>query len=95
MKIIKIDSCLDGGTIKVVTTDEIYCIDSRIKTRTKGSIFLGYPKDDNSNVVSNQEEIKMAIINEFEKHIELKFGNVDWKPRVYELLNVSYHNTVN
>jgi len=88
MEIIEIDGYKDGGTIKIVTTEEIYCIDNRIKTKTKGSIFLGYPKDDNSNIVSNQKEIKIEIKNSLEKYTGLEFGNFDWKPRVYELLNV-------
>jgi hypothetical protein len=88
MEITKIDGYLDGGTIKIVTTDEIYCIDSRIKTKTKGSIFFGYPKDDNSNIVSNQDEIKIEMTNAIEKYMGLEFGNFSWKPRVYELLNV-------
>ena len=88
MEITKIDGYLDGGTIKIVTTYEIYCIDSRIKTKTKGSIFFGYPKDDNSNIVSNQDELKIEMRNALEKYTGLEFGNFDWKPRVYELLNV-------
>lgn len=88
MEITKIDGYLDGGTIKIVTTDEIYCIDSRIKTKTKGNIFFGYPKDDNSNIAPNQDEIKIEMKNAIEKYTGLEFGNFDWKPRVYELLNV-------
>lgn len=34
MKIIKIDGYLDGGTIEIVTTDKIYCIDDRIRTKS-------------------------------------------------------------
>lgn len=88
MEITKIDGYLDGGTIKIVTTNEIYCIDSRIKTKTKGSIFFGYPKDDNSNIASNQDEIKIEMKDALEKYMGLEFVNFDWKPRVYELLNV-------
>lgn len=88
MEITKIDGYLDGGTIKIVTTDEIYCIDSRIRTKTKGSIFFGYPKYDNSNIASNQDKIKIEMKNALEKYTGLEFGNFDWKPRVYELLNV-------
>ena len=88
MKITKIESYLDGGTIEIVTTDEIYCIDNRIRTKTKGSLFFGYPKDDNSNIAPNQNEIKIEMKNTLEKYTGLEFGDFDWKPRVYELLNV-------
>ena len=87
MKILNVDGYLDGGTIKIVTDEEIYCIDSRIHTVTPGSIYLGYPKDDNSNMVSEdeqdslREELKSAV----EKcgSLGLKF---DWKPRLTQLL---------
>jgi hypothetical protein len=88
MEITKIDGYRDGGTIQIITTDEIYCIDCRIKTKTEGIIFLGYPKDDNSNIAPNQDEIKIEMKNALEKYNGLKFGNFDWKPRVYELLNI-------
>lgn len=85
MEITKIDGWKDGGTIEIVTTDEIYCIDSRIGTKTKGSIFFGYPKDDNSNIASNQDEIKIEMKNALEKYTGLEFGNFDWKPRWMEI----------
>jgi hypothetical protein len=44
MKILGVVSYLDGGTVKVITADDIYTIDSRIGTKTKYSIFLGYQK---------------------------------------------------
>lgn len=88
MEITKIDGYRDGGTMQIITTDEIYCIDSRIKTKTEGIIFLGYPKDDNSNIVPNQDEIKIEIKNALEKYNGLEFGKFDWKPNVYRLLNI-------
>jgi|GEM_PF-5480408 hypothetical protein len=53
------DGYMDEGTIKIVTNEEIYCIDSRIGTTTKGSIFFNYPKDDNSNIVSDQDGLSI------------------------------------
>ena len=87
MEITKIDVYLDGGTIKIIATDEIYCIDSRIKTKTKGSIFFGYPKHDNSNIVPNQDNIKTEMKTALEKYTELEFGTFDWKPQMYKLLS--------
>lgn len=86
MEIIKIDGYLDGGTIKVVTNDEIYCIDSRINTKTKGKIYLGYPEDNNNNIVSNQDELKSEIKIAIKNYNDLTL-NFDWKPMVYRLLN--------
>ena len=88
MEITKISGYLDGGTIRIVTIDEIYCIDSRLKTKTKGSVFFGYPKDDNSNIVPNQDEIKIEIKDALEKYTGLDFENFDWRPEIYKLLNV-------
>lgn len=88
MEVIKIDGYLDGGTIKIVTNEEIYYIDSRIGTTTKGSIFFNYPKDDNSNIVEEQDEVKSKLKNALEKYTGLDELNFDWKPRIYELLNV-------
>jgi hypothetical protein len=64
MKILKFDMYLDGGTIKLVTDEEVFCFDNRIKTKTKGDLYKGYPKADNSNLVDDielrQELIKLA-----------------------------------
>lgn len=89
MEITNIDVYLDGGTIEIATSDVIYCIDSRITTKTKGSIFFGYPKEDNSNIIQNQDKIKMEITNALEKYIELDSENFNLKQKVYELLNIN------
>jgi hypothetical protein len=87
MKIIKIDGYKDGGTIKIDTTKGVYCIDCRIRTSTKGSIYCNYPEKDNSNIAPNQDELKVELIDTLAKYV-VNDGNFDWKPRVYELLNV-------
>ena len=62
MKITKITSYRDGGTIEITTEDnKIYCIDDRIGTDTRGTVYEGYP--DNSKPVENQEDIKLQIAN--------------------------------
>ena len=86
MNINKIDSYKDGGTMKLDTTDGIYCIDDRIRTTTKGVIFKGYPKKDNSNIIEEQDTIKLKILEALSKY---EVDNLfKWKPRVYELLNI-------
>ena len=86
MNINNIDSYKDGGTMKLDTTDGVYCIDDRIRTVTKGAIFKGYPENDNSNIIEDQDNIKSNILEALSEYgVDTFF---DWKPRVYELLNV-------
>ena len=72
MEIINIDYYLDGGTtsitVKSVEKIIVYCIDKRIRTKTKGFIYLGYPNKDNSNIVKNQEFIKSVLIELLKKY---------------------------
>jgi hypothetical protein len=51
MKIKNFDMFLDGGTIMFKTNEGTYSIDDRIDTTTRKKLYLGYPKDDNSNIV--------------------------------------------
>jgi fructose 1,6-bisphosphatase len=95
MKILGVVSYLDGGTVKVITTDEIYTIDSRIGTKTKYSIFLDYPKDDNSNIVLNQSDIKEKLRIAVEEYNELDSSwvvctMVDFKPWLIEMLEFTF-----
>jgi len=87
MKIIEIDGYKDGGTIKIDTTRGEYCIDCRLGTITKGSIFCNYPKDDNSNIAPEQDKVKQELADAIVKYT-VSEGNFDWTPRVMELLNV-------
>lgn len=68
MKVKGHDMYLDGGTIEVCTDMGIYCIDSRIDTSTKGQLYLGYPKDDNSNLVLDQLPIKTMLLEGLSKY---------------------------
>lgn len=61
MKVLKTDVCLDGGTIKIVTTEATYCIDNRFNSTTVGAIYLGYPKNDYSNYSLLQDIMKMEL----------------------------------
>lgn len=58
---------LDGGTIEITTYDDkIYCYDHRIGTTTRGRLYAGYPKDDNSNIIEDsklEHEVKQAFDN--------------------------------
>jgi hypothetical protein len=87
MEITKIDGYKDGGTIKIDTTRGEYCVDCRLGTSTKGSIFCNYPEKDNNNLAPNQDELKVELIDALAKYT-VSEGDFDWSPRVKELLNV-------
>lgn len=63
MKITKTDMYLDGGTILIQTDIGDYAIDNRIESNTPNKIFNGYPLDDNSNLMENQNEIILKLKN--------------------------------
>ena len=44
MKIVSTNSMLDGGTIAIHTdTDDVFYIDGRLFSKTKGSVYDNYP----------------------------------------------------
>ena len=89
MEIIEIDSYRDGGTMSVKTEQNMtYCVDNRINSKTKGSIFLDYPKKDNSNIIEKQDEIRNEMINAIKKYTDDKVIDFDWRPRLKEVLNI-------
>lgn len=91
MEILKIDAFLDGGTIVLSTNEDIYYIDNRIHSHTTGAVFLTYPKDDNSNIAPDQETLKLKIKDAIENYT-LNINGLDWKPKVYKLLDQSNDN---
>ncbi len=85
MEIENIDGYKDGGTIKIVTPLVTYCIDNRLRSTTKGDVYMGYPEKDNSNrVILLQEEVKIDILRSIEDY-EDTFH--DWRPAIRTLLN--------
>jgi hypothetical protein len=87
MEIIEIDSYLDGGTIEITTNRGSYCIDDRLFSKTKGSIFCNYPEDNNSNIAPNQDELKVELIDALAKYT-VSGDDFNWLQRTKELLNV-------
>jgi hypothetical protein len=63
MKIIGIDAYFDGGTVEVKTDIGIICIDYRIHSKTKEKLFREYPKDDNSNIIEENDELNELFSN--------------------------------
>ena len=62
MEIKKFEMYRDGGTIELETDKGIFCFDERIGSNTKGRIYDGYPKSDNSNLIENSEGLESELI---------------------------------
>ena len=62
MEIKKFEMFLDGGTLKITTDEGIFCFDHRLGTATEGRLYEGMPKDDNSNLIENSDELENRII---------------------------------
>lgn len=58
----KFEKYCDGGTIELETDKGIFCFDNRIGSDTKGRLYDGYPKDDNSNIIENSEDLETELI---------------------------------
>lgn len=68
MKIVKFQSYLDGGTAEITTESGIFCFDNRISSQTKGLLYKGYPKDDNSNLIENSQELETSLIESLKNY---------------------------
>lgn len=62
LQIINFESFLDGGTIEITTNQGIFSYDHRLFSKTQGSLYIGYPKDDNSNIIENSKDIELQIL---------------------------------
>lgn len=58
MEIKNFDIYRDGGTIEIETDKGIFCFDERIGSNTRGGLYDGYPKRDNSNLIENSEDLE-------------------------------------
>jgi len=63
MEIKKFEMYRDGGTIELTTDKGIFCFDERIGSNTKGRLYEGYPKRDNSNIIENSDELEEELIS--------------------------------
>jgi hypothetical protein len=63
MEIKKFEMYRDGGTIELTTDKGIFCFDKRIRSNTKGRLYNGYPKKDNSNLIENSDELEQELID--------------------------------
>jgi hypothetical protein len=63
MEIKKFEMYRDGGTIELTTDKGIFCFDERIRSNTKGRLYDGYPKRDNSNLIENSDDLEQELID--------------------------------
>lgn len=62
------DMYMDGGTIEITTDKGIFCFDDRLRSETKGRLYNGYPKDDNSNIINDSKDLESIIIEKLKNH---------------------------
>jgi hypothetical protein len=63
MEIKKFEMYRDGGTIELTTDKGIFCFDDRIGSNTKGRLYEGYPRRDNSNIIENSDGLEQELID--------------------------------
>jgi hypothetical protein len=73
---IDVGGFLDGGTISFNTTENFYCLDGRIGSKTKNKLFYGYQKDDKSNIVENQYDTFIYLIETIINEYNDKFKDI-------------------
>jgi|GEM_PF-6215676 len=72
MVIKSIENFIDEwGSEKIVTDKGVFIIDNRKKSLIKGNIYNGYPRDDNQNIIKN-EELKREIMQSLYKYYKKK-----------------------
>lgn len=96
MEIKKFEMYRDGGTIELTTDKGIFCFDERIGSNTKGRLYEGYPKRDNSNIIENSYELEEELIDSLKTFksdfyqssidyfIKKNKNNISYNGRVYE-----------
>lgn len=68
MPIKKFNVYRDGGTMEIITDEGTFCFDGRIESSTKGRLYNGYPKDNNSNLIKNSEELEKKLIDNLKNY---------------------------
>jgi hypothetical protein len=62
MKVIDFSVYLDGGTVLIRTNKGNFAFDYRIKSDTKGKLYDGYPRKDNSNIIKKSKIKEKQIL---------------------------------
>ena len=85
MKILKIDSYRDGGTVTIDTDLGHYCIDYRAmedKNLTKGMLFLGYPGKSDPLPLTEAKQIKKQLKTALKEFGMQSVKYQDWLPEI-------------
>lgn len=69
MKVLNYEMYRDGGTEEITTDKGVFCYDHRIESLTAGSLFDGYPKDDNSNVIEDSCNIEDELLEALKQYV--------------------------
>lgn len=70
MRLIRINGCLDGGTIILETDEGTFYIDRRIDTKTPDQLYDEYPDKSDAEIIRN-DIIKNKLINALENELRL------------------------
>lgn len=70
MKVEKVNFYFDGGTMEIWTDKGKYCLDRRLVTTTENELYLGYPEDNNKNIIKNAGTIKKELVSALRKFIK-------------------------
>lgn len=83
MKVLELHKYKDGGTVLIKTKLASFCIDNRLGTTTKGKLYKDLPKDDNSNLINEYDD----IIDELIKGVtEYDSSNTEFKQSIIDQL---------
>ena len=68
MKVLDYNVYLDGGTVLITTNEGTYSYDNRISSTTKGKLYEGYPKGNDSNIIVDSIEIEKKILEALKEY---------------------------
>lgn len=75
MEIKKFEMYRDGGTVELTCDKGVFCFDERIGSKTKGCLYDGYPKDDNSNLIENSDDLEKELIEALKSYKDNIYGS--------------------
>ena len=90
MEIKKFEIYYDGGTIELETDNGIFCFDERIGSNTKGRLYNGYPKSDNSNLIENSKDLETELVESLKL-----YKNAFYQSSIDYFINSKQKNNMN
>jgi len=68
MKVLDYNVYKDGGTVVITTNEGVYSYDNRIHSTTRGKLYEGYPKGNDSNIINESIEIEKKILDALKEY---------------------------